>query len=35
MGKRLAKREVMPDLILSSPAKRALKTAQLIAKKLD
>ena len=35
MGKRLAKREAMPDLILSSPAKRALKTAQLIAKKLD
>jgi len=35
MGKRLAKREVTPDLILSSPAKRALKTAQLIAKKLD
>ena len=31
----MAKREVMPDLILSSPAKRALKTAQLIAKKLD
>src|SRR5438270_6969509 len=35
MGKRLAKREVMPDLILSSPAKRALKTAKIIAKKLD
>ena len=35
IGKRLAKREAMPDLILSSPAKRALKTAQLIAKKLD
>ena len=35
MGKRLAKREAIPDLILSSPAKRALKTAQLIAKKLD
>jgi phosphohistidine phosphatase len=35
MGERLAKREVTPDLILSSPAKRALKTAQIIAKKLD
>jgi phosphohistidine phosphatase len=35
MGARLAKREVTPDLILSSPAKRALKTAQIIAKKLD
>ena len=35
MGKRLAKREVTPDLILSSPARRALKTAQIIAKKLD
>jgi phosphohistidine phosphatase len=35
MGERLAKREVGPDLILSSPAKRALKTAQIIAKKLD
>jgi phosphohistidine phosphatase len=35
MGERLAKRGVTPDLILSSPAKRALKTAQIIAKKLD
>ena len=35
MGKGLAKREVTPDLILSSPAKRALETAQIIAKKLD
>jgi phosphohistidine phosphatase len=35
MGERLAKRGVMPDLILSSPAKRALKTAKIIAKKLD
>ena len=35
MGARLAKREVKPDLILSSPAKRALRTAQIIAKKLD
>ena len=35
MGKRLAKRRVKPDLILSSPAVRALKTAEIIAKKLD
>ena len=31
----MAKRDVADDLILSSPAKRALKTAQIIAKKLD
>src|SRR5438128_7869495 len=35
MGKRLAKRDVKPDLILSSPARRALTTAEMIAKKLD
>lgn len=35
MGKRLAKRDVKPDLILSSPAMRALMTAEIIAKKLD
>jgi phosphohistidine phosphatase len=35
MGKRLAKREVKPDLILSSPAKRALSTAEIIADKLE
>ena len=35
MGKRLAKRDVKPDLILSSPAVRALRTAEIIAKKLD
>ena len=35
MGERLAKRDVKPNLILSSPAKRALKTAEIIAKKLD
>lgn len=35
MGKRLAKRDVKPDLILSSPATRALATAEIIAKKLD
>lgn len=34
MGKRLAKRGVKPDLVLSSPARRALATARLIAKKL-
>ena len=31
MGKRLAKRDVKPDLLVSSPALRALTTAQLIA----
>ena len=31
MGKRLARHRVRPDLMLSSPAVRALKTAQLIA----
>ena len=35
MGERLAKRDVKPDLILSSPALRALTTAEIIAKKLD
>ena len=35
MGKRLAKRGVQPDLILSSPAVRALTTAESIARKLD
>src|ERR1700756_2242871 len=35
MGNRLAKRDVKPDLILSSPARRALTTAEVIAKKLD
>ena len=35
MGKRLAKRDVKPELILSSPAMRALTTAEMIAKKLD
>jgi phosphohistidine phosphatase len=34
MGERLAKQDVKPDLILSSPALRALTTAELIAKKL-
>jgi phosphohistidine phosphatase len=31
MGKRLARRHLNPDLVLSSPALRALTTAQLIA----
>ena len=35
MGERLAKRRVKPDLILSSPALRALRTAEIFAKKLD
>jgi phosphohistidine phosphatase len=34
MGKRLAKRHPKPDLMLSSPALRAVKTAQLMARKL-
>jgi len=35
MGARLAKHDVKPDLIVSSPAVRARTTAELIAKKLD
>lgn len=35
MGKRLAKRQVKPDLILSSPARRARSTAEIIANELD
>ena len=34
MGQRLAERDVYPDLILSSPAKRADKTIKKIAKKI-
>ena len=34
MGKRLKKRKVMPDLILSSPALRAKVTAEVIASKV-
>lgn len=34
MGKRLAKRGYKPDLVVSSPAVRALKTARIIAKEL-
>jgi len=32
MGKKLKERQIMPDLVLSSPAKRAGKTATAIAK---
>ena len=35
MGKRLVERNVKADLIMSSPAKRALATAKVIAKMLD
>lgn len=35
MGERLAKQDLKPDLILSSPALRALATAEIFAKKLD
>lgn len=34
MGKRLAKQQVKPDLILSSPARRAFATAEIIASEL-
>jgi len=34
MGKRLVKRDVKPDLLISSPALRALTTAQLIAEEV-
>lgn len=35
MGEQLARHDVKPDVILSSPAARALATAQFIARKLD
>ncbi len=35
VGKQLAKRDVKPDLVLSSPARRALATAEIVAGKLD
>jgi phosphohistidine phosphatase len=35
MGKRLAGRDLRPELIVSSPARRARKTAKLIARELD
>lgn len=34
MGRRLARRDVKPDLIMSSPALRALSTAEVVARKL-
>lgn len=34
IGARMAKAGVLPDLIVSSPAKRAIKTARLVAKNL-
>jgi phosphohistidine phosphatase len=34
MGKTLKKREVVPDLIVSSPAKRARKTAEAVAREI-
>jgi phosphohistidine phosphatase len=34
MGQRLKTRNIMPDMILSSPASRAITTAQLIAKEI-
>jgi len=34
MGRRLAKRALLPDLILASPAVRAVKTARLLARRL-
>ncbi|ABK83101.1 histidine phosphatase family protein [Campylobacter fetus] len=34
MGKRLKKHSVIPDMIFSSPAKRAIKTANLISKEI-
>ena len=35
MGARLARRKDRPDLIVSSPAVRALETARIVARKLD
>jgi phosphohistidine phosphatase len=35
MGERLKKYKVKPDLIISSPAKRAMKTAKIIASKIN
>lgn len=34
MGERLKKKGVMPDIIISSPAKRAKSTAEIIAKQI-
>jgi len=35
MGKRLKKYSVKPDSLISSPAKRALKTAKIVASEID
>jgi len=35
MGQALAKRDIKPDLIVSSPAVRAMSTAALVARELD
>ena len=35
MGKRLRKADYSPDLMISSPAKRAQDTCRVIAEKLD
>ncbi len=35
MGDRLKSKNIVPDLILSSPAKRAKKTAKIIAEKVE
>ena len=35
MGQRMAEGEIIPELLVSSPAKRARKTAQLIAHEID
>lgn len=35
MGKLLAKEKILPDLIISSPAKRAITTARKIAKEIN
>lgn len=35
MGKRLAERDFRPDLLVSSPATRALVTAEIIAEEID
>ncbi|MCC5932505.1 MAG: histidine phosphatase family protein [Cyclobacteriaceae bacterium] len=35
MGRRLASRNIIPDLILSSPANRAFSTATIIARSID
>jgi len=35
MGQRIATNGIIPDLVISSPAKRARKTAQLIAREIN